>query len=286
MLRFYVAPDTDINTGFDQYSMNLLYLVPALAVLCLVPIGFISAQTEPIPSWIRNNAGLWADEVIGDETFLAGIEFLIENGIIKVGTIQELEEENERLRNELWSLQSSAPTQTMEHGGLFGWMNHNDHDWFEVSTFVTPWKEFEFESTERWVLERSKQNEYAHIIVNVDGYDQEALVKVGVLTQQNIDNDLMFSLAFSKLGLVALEELVMEEAGHLLLGDVTVERLLTVDTVGITVYDEGDDKGRYGVFFLIHQIDDFYFVMFGDGYEEALDEIRDIVEMNGLLTKT
>jgi len=86
--------------------MKLLYFMPTLAVLCLVPIGFINAQTEPIPSWIRNNAGLWADGMIGDETFLAGIGFLIESGIIPAdqthaNQIQELKDENERLRADL-----------------------------------------------------------------------------------------------------------------------------------------------------------------------------------------
>jgi phosphonate transport system substrate-binding protein len=37
-----------------------------------------------IPSWIKNNAGFWADGDIDDATFLNGIEFLIENEIINV----------------------------------------------------------------------------------------------------------------------------------------------------------------------------------------------------------
>ena len=39
-----------------------------------------------IPSWIKNNAGFWANGDIDDMTFLNGIEFLIENKIINVSS--------------------------------------------------------------------------------------------------------------------------------------------------------------------------------------------------------
>ena len=37
-----------------------------------------------IPSWVKNNAGWWADGTIDDQSFIAGLEFLISNGIIIV----------------------------------------------------------------------------------------------------------------------------------------------------------------------------------------------------------
>ena len=39
-----------------------------------------------IPTWIINNAGWWADDKINDNDFISGIEYLIENKIIKVST--------------------------------------------------------------------------------------------------------------------------------------------------------------------------------------------------------
>ena len=40
---------------------------------------------EPeIPSWIKNNAGWWADGQIDDEAFVQGIQYLIINGILQV----------------------------------------------------------------------------------------------------------------------------------------------------------------------------------------------------------
>ena len=37
-----------------------------------------------IPSWVKNNAGWWADGQIDDETFVDGIQYLVSNGIIKI----------------------------------------------------------------------------------------------------------------------------------------------------------------------------------------------------------
>ena len=40
---------------------------------------------EPeIPSWIKNNAGWWADGQIDDTAFIQGIQYLITNGILQV----------------------------------------------------------------------------------------------------------------------------------------------------------------------------------------------------------
>jgi len=38
-----------------------------------------------VPSWIKNNAGWWADGTIDDSTFLTGLEYLVQNGIIDAG---------------------------------------------------------------------------------------------------------------------------------------------------------------------------------------------------------
>ena len=40
--------------------------------------------TQEIPSWIKNNAGWWADGLINDSDFVSGIQYLITNGIMKV----------------------------------------------------------------------------------------------------------------------------------------------------------------------------------------------------------
>ncbi len=43
-----------------------------------------SSVQSKIPSWIKNNAGWWADGSIDDNSFVQGIQFLIKEGIMKI----------------------------------------------------------------------------------------------------------------------------------------------------------------------------------------------------------
>ena len=52
-------------------------------IVSISQIG-IDFQTELLPKWIKNNAGWWADGSIDDETFVQGIEYLIQENIIAV----------------------------------------------------------------------------------------------------------------------------------------------------------------------------------------------------------
>jgi len=42
-----------------------------------------ATASNEIPSWIKNNAGWWADGSIDDNSFIQGIQFLVKEGIIK-----------------------------------------------------------------------------------------------------------------------------------------------------------------------------------------------------------
>ena len=62
-------------------------IIPLLTLLIVVTIPLAaSAQSDTIPSWIKNNAGWWADGVIDDSSFVSGIEWLVSNNIIDVPT--------------------------------------------------------------------------------------------------------------------------------------------------------------------------------------------------------
>jgi hypothetical protein len=43
-----------------------------------------SGTGQTIPSWIKTNAGWWAEGKITDNDFVQGIQWLIVNGIMKV----------------------------------------------------------------------------------------------------------------------------------------------------------------------------------------------------------
>ena len=49
----------------------------------------IEQKVELVPDWIKNNAGWWVNNEIDDVAFLAGIKYLIENGIITLPEIPE-----------------------------------------------------------------------------------------------------------------------------------------------------------------------------------------------------
>ena len=40
-------------------------------------------QEIEIPNWIKNNAGWFADDLLGDADFLLGLEYMVENELIK-----------------------------------------------------------------------------------------------------------------------------------------------------------------------------------------------------------
>jgi len=44
----------------------------------------LDSQSKELPTWIKNNAGWWADGSIDDETFIQGIEYLVQQEIILV----------------------------------------------------------------------------------------------------------------------------------------------------------------------------------------------------------
>ena len=55
-----------------------------MILLAVVVAPSVFAQDFEIPSWIKNNAGWWADGQIDDNTFVSGLQWLISNGIMKI----------------------------------------------------------------------------------------------------------------------------------------------------------------------------------------------------------
>ena len=52
----------------------------------------IKSSTYPVPSWIQNNAEWWSKGLIGEEDFLSGIQFLINQGIIQISTTHDAQQ--------------------------------------------------------------------------------------------------------------------------------------------------------------------------------------------------
>ena len=48
----------------------------------------IQSKETSMPSWIKNNAGWWAEDQIDDYDFVKGIEYMIQKEIIKIEKVQ------------------------------------------------------------------------------------------------------------------------------------------------------------------------------------------------------
>ena len=64
---------------------TMLTAISTIAVLLLVGSSVSSVYAE-VPSWVKNNAGWWAEGTIDDDSFVQGIQFLIKEKIIEVDT--------------------------------------------------------------------------------------------------------------------------------------------------------------------------------------------------------
>ena len=72
----------------------LISVIAVLVAISMVPTVLSDPINQPIgdftvPSWIKNNAGWWADELIGDGSFISGIQWLISNDIIIIPSTQQ-----------------------------------------------------------------------------------------------------------------------------------------------------------------------------------------------------
>ena len=74
-----IAPGDNFSKKFDSAGSYFYYceLHPWM-------IGLISVGDSSIPSWIKNNAGWWADGSIDDDSFVQGIQFLVQEGFMKI----------------------------------------------------------------------------------------------------------------------------------------------------------------------------------------------------------
>ncbi|MEJ2272051.1 MAG: phosphate/phosphite/phosphonate ABC transporter substrate-binding protein [Candidatus Bathyarchaeota archaeon] len=62
-------------------------LIATIMVVGVLMISFDQVQAQSlVPEWVKNNAAWWAEGTVDDQTFLNGIEFLINEGVINVSS--------------------------------------------------------------------------------------------------------------------------------------------------------------------------------------------------------
>ncbi|MGD2106433.1 MAG: plastocyanin/azurin family copper-binding protein [Nitrosopumilaceae archaeon] len=70
--------DSDFVGGIQFLIEEGLITIPETVKTSKLP------EDQKIPSWIKTNAGWWAQDQISDDDFVKGIQYLIEQGIIQV----------------------------------------------------------------------------------------------------------------------------------------------------------------------------------------------------------
>lgn len=66
-----------------QKKFGIIFAV-AFAVMIILNPAFAESN---IPTWVKNNAGWWADDLISDNDFVSGIEYLMEAGLLSTNPI-------------------------------------------------------------------------------------------------------------------------------------------------------------------------------------------------------
>ena len=74
----------DYDPTYSGIGSTIIELGPGTQVKSQIPKESAILEVSSIPSWIKNNAGWWADGTIDDTAFVQGIQFLIKEGILSV----------------------------------------------------------------------------------------------------------------------------------------------------------------------------------------------------------
>ncbi len=92
-----------------------------------VETSTLSVSPEPesiqLPEWIKNNAGWWAEGNIEDSTFINGLEFLVQEGIIDVPTTANVSKDPDQKEEEI-----SEPEEVQE---IPSWIKNTAQWWSE-----------------------------------------------------------------------------------------------------------------------------------------------------------
>lgn len=68
----------------QNHNIQLVFLDEIDSKIKIIPIKESKINTSNIPTWIKNNAGWWRDGYVDDGSFIHGMEYLINMGLINV----------------------------------------------------------------------------------------------------------------------------------------------------------------------------------------------------------
>ena len=65
----------------------LISLILIIGIFSILPLA--TAQSSDVPDWVKNNAQWWAEGKISEQEYLNAIQFLVDEGIIKLKSSEE-----------------------------------------------------------------------------------------------------------------------------------------------------------------------------------------------------
>ena len=84
-----IAPENHIVTNYKEFAEKVITKYPYTEVDG--PKIHEVKKVEIVPDWIKNSAGWWAEDKITDVEFTTALQFLIQNDIIKIESVQNTE---------------------------------------------------------------------------------------------------------------------------------------------------------------------------------------------------
>ena len=76
------------KAGYVEFDVELQSKQSVSGSLETLTPAPVESETS-IPSWIKNNAGWWADGLIDDGSFVSGIQWLISNGVMNIPSTEQ-----------------------------------------------------------------------------------------------------------------------------------------------------------------------------------------------------
>ncbi len=80
----YGSGQLDENKQLETFFLTGIEYLVEKGLLTTPDLPEQTKQEPKIPDWVKNNAKWWAEDQISDDEFINGIQFLIENGFIKI----------------------------------------------------------------------------------------------------------------------------------------------------------------------------------------------------------
>ena len=84
-------------------------------------------KIQKIPEWVKTNASWWAEDNISDDTFLDGIQFLIENGILVIPDSSNTDDE--KIEHHIQNYKNVKDNSVPKKGTYTYFLNELPHAW-------------------------------------------------------------------------------------------------------------------------------------------------------------